>query len=106
MSLGETTTQFGIAGAEIYQLLGLFFDAAPPAGDWRQEHRNMQHHFVRLDHDYLPKPDLKERYHKLERDLGVAPLLYSYEHEVDPGRLSPLLGAWVAYVTPHGDFAG
>ncbi len=92
---------FGVAGAGIYRLLGVFFDTLPEDKEKFQFFRFINHHFASLDRDYLPEPDVdaEARFVELSRILGKPAIIPSYEYEVDPGRLIGLRGAYCAYLT-------
>jgi ADP-ribosylglycohydrolase len=92
---------FGVAGAGLWQLLGVHYDALPDAHDPDQGRRRFNHHFVALDHEYLPgEPDLDvdALYRIWSHKLGRPALIPSYEHEVDPSRLIGLRGAYCCYL--------
>jgi hypothetical protein len=91
---------FGVAGAGLWKLLGVYYDAVPDENDPLQKSRRMNQHFVRLDHAYIaePNPDVEALYADWSRKLGRAALVPSYEHEVDPGRLVGLRGPYCAYL--------
>ena len=92
--------EFGVAGAGLWRLLGIFYDAVPDEGVPAQARRKMNHHFVSLTREYLPEPDVDvaAQYEAWSRKLGRPALLASYEHEVDVTRLVGLTGAYCAYV--------
>ncbi|MBE7489967.1 MAG: ADP-ribosylglycohydrolase family protein [Candidatus Omnitrophica bacterium] len=97
-STAETT--FGIAGASIWQILGVFYDVQNPRLPGVNWQRILNHNFASLQKHYLPEPDLD--FDNLCRDfsqlLGKPALLYSYEREIDPGRLVGLRGACCVYL--------
>lgn len=92
---------FGVAGAGLWKLLGIYYDALPDENDPIQQQRRMNQHFVSLARDYLPEPDVDVDglYADWSRKLGRPALLPSYEHEVDPGRLVGLRGPYCAYLS-------
>jgi ADP-ribosylglycohydrolase len=94
------TYSFGIAGAGLWRLLGVYYDALPNPQDPAQLRRRFNHHFVSLQHAYLPEPDIdmEAQYQLWSRRLGRPALLASYEHEVDLSRLVGLRGPYCAYL--------
>ncbi len=95
----EGKKEFGVAGAGMYRLLGVFFDAWTEEAKERGFFRCINHHYASLDRDYLPEPNLDiDRLHaEFSRLLGRPALLPSYAYEVAPERLIGLEGAWCAY---------
>jgi len=91
---------FGIAGAGLYRLLGVYYDAVPAENDPRQKRLRFQHHFVSLDRDYLPEPDVDVDglYRAFSRTIGRPAIVPSYEYEVDPSRVVGLAGPYCAYL--------
>ena len=91
---------FGVAGAGLWKLLGIYYDALPQADDPVQQQRRFNQHFVSLDKPYLPEPDVDVPglYADWSRKLGRPALAPSYEHEVDPGTLVGLRGPYCAYL--------
>jgi hypothetical protein len=94
------TYPFGVAGAGLWQFLGVYYDALPSEDDPVQKRRRMQHHFVSLDHSYLPEPglDVDALYRLWSQKLGRPALVASYEHEVDVAQLVGLRGPYCAYL--------
>lgn len=102
------TYTFGIAGAGLWQLLGVYYDALPNESDPVQQRRRFNQHFVSLSRAYLPEPDVdvEAMYQAWSRKLGRPAIVPSYEHEVDPSRLIGLRGPYCAYlartvISPH-----
>ena len=95
------TATFGIAGAGLWKLLGVYYDAVPDENNPTQKRRRFNQHFVALDRPYLPEPDVDAGalYAAWSRKLGQPALIPSYEHEVDPGKLIGLQGPYCAYLT-------
>ncbi len=93
-------TTFGVAGAGLWKLLGVYYDAVPDENDPVQRHRRFNQHFVRLGQAYLPEPepDVERLYDDWSRKLGRPALLPSYEHEIDLSRLVGLRGPYCAYL--------
>lgn len=91
---------FGVAGAGLWKLLGIYYDALPREGDPIQQQRRFNQHFVSLEKPYLPEPDVDvpSLYAEWSRKLGRPALVPSYEHEVDPGKLIGLRGPYCAYL--------
>lgn len=91
---------FGIAGAGLWQFLGVYYDALPDESDERQMRRRFNQHFASLERAYLPEPDIDVAtlYRAWSRKLGRPALVASYEHEVDPSRLIGLRGTYCCYL--------
>jgi hypothetical protein len=91
---------FGVAGAGLWKLLGIYYDALPAEGNPIQQHRRFNQHFVALERPYLPEPrvDVDGLYADWSRKLGRSALVPSYEHEVDVTRLVGLRGPYCAYL--------
>ncbi len=91
---------FGVAGAGLWKLLGVYYDAVPDENDPVQRRRRFNQHFVRLGHAYLPEPepDVARLFADWSRKLGRPALLPSYEHEIDLSRLVGLRGPYCAYL--------
>ncbi len=96
-----STYTFGVAGAALWRFLGLYYDPLPAGDDPVQQRRRFNHHFVALDRPYLPEPDLDENqlYATWSRRLGQPAVVPSYEHEVDPTRLTGLRGPCCFYLS-------
>lgn len=96
----ELDCTFGVAGAGLWKLLGIYYDAQPDENDPVQRHRRFNQHFVRLGHAYLaePEPDVERLYADWSRKLGCPALVPSYEHEIDLTRLVGLRGPYCAYL--------
>jgi ADP-ribosylglycohydrolase len=97
---GTTTTDFGVVGAGLWRFLGVYYDALPNADDAKQQRRRFHQHFVALDHDYLPEPDVDVAglYRAWSRKLGRPALVISREREVDPRQLIGLRGPYCCYL--------
>jgi hypothetical protein len=93
--------RFGVAGAGLYSLLGVYYDALPDESKPAQVMRRFQHHFVSLETSYLPEPDLdvEALYRTWSHKLGRPAVVASYENEVDPARLVGLRGPYCAYLS-------
>lgn len=91
---------FGVTGAGLWQLLGVFYDALPDLNDPVQSRRRYNQHFVALDRAYLPEPepDVEPLYREMSRNLGRPALVVSREHEVDVMPLVGLRGPYCAYL--------
>jgi ADP-ribosylglycohydrolase len=92
---------FGIAGAALYQFLGVYYDAVVPKEEPTRERHRMHHHFVSLQRDYLPEPKIDTAHHweKLQRQLGRRPVIASYDYDIDITKLIGLSGACCAYLS-------
>lgn len=99
LSTGETY-QFGVAGAGLYKLLGIYYDALPDEDDPIQQARRFNQHYVSLQKEYIPEPepDVAGLYDAWSRKLGRPALIASYENEIDLARLIGLRGPYCAYV--------
>ena len=92
---------FGVSGAALYQLLGVFYDANPAEGDFlKLPLLRSAHHFVSMQKNYLPEPspDSAALYATVEGQLGRAPIVVSHERDVDVTRLIGLQGAYCVYL--------
>ncbi|MCL6431853.1 MAG: ADP-ribosylglycohydrolase family protein [Anaerolineae bacterium] len=91
---------FGIAGAGLWQFLGVYYDPVPDESDPRQVGRRFNQHFVSLRQSYIPEPDadVAALYRAWSARLGRPALIPSYEHEVDPTRLIGLRGPYCCYL--------
>ena len=96
----ELKYSFGVAGAGLWKLLGIYYDAVPDENDPRQTRRRFNQHFVSLQKQYLPepRPDIDRLYADWSRKLGRPALIPSYEHEVDLTRLVGLTGPYCSYL--------
>jgi ADP-ribosylglycohydrolase len=94
------TYTFGVAGAGLWQLLGIYYDALPEEGNPVQQRRRFNQHFVSLQRPYLaePNPNVAELYRAWSRKLGRPALVPSYEHEIDLTGLIGLRGPYCAYL--------
>jgi len=99
---GSTTARytFGVAGAGLWKLLGVYYDALPEEGNQLQRRRAFNHHFVSLEKAYLPEPDIDEAaaFADWSRKLGRPAVVASYEREVDPTQLIGLTGPYCSYL--------
>ena len=91
---------FGVAGAGLWRLLGVYYDALPDESDPVQQRRRFNQHFVSLQRPYLPEPDVdaERLYREWSQKLGRPALIPSYEHEIDLSRLIGLRGPYCAYL--------
>ena len=92
---------FGIAGAGLYEFLGIYYDALPDESDPVQKRRRFNQHFASLDRPYLPEPDVDVDglFAGWSRKLGCPAIVPSYEREIDLSRLVGLRGPYCAYVS-------
>lgn len=97
---------FGVAGAALWKLLGVFYDAVPTSAQpMRSEapsqgQRRFNHHFLDIEKQYLPEPvtDIEDQFRSMSRILGVPAIVPSYENEIDLSRLVGLEGCYTAYL--------
>jgi hypothetical protein len=91
---------FGVAGAGMWRLLGIYYDALPDESNPLQRQRRFNQHFVRLQHAYIPEPepDVAGLFAGWSRKLGRPAWVASYEHEIDLTRLVGLQGPYCAYL--------
>ena len=91
---------FGVAGAALWQVLGVFYDALPDPDDTLEWGRRFPHHFVKLQNPYLAEPPTEpERlYREFSVLLGHPALVPSYEHEIDMTSVIGLEGVYCAYL--------
>ncbi|NOZ29868.1 MAG: hypothetical protein GXP39_17710 [Chloroflexi bacterium] len=91
---------FGVAGAGLWRLLGVYYDALPDESDPVQQRRRFNQHFVSLQRLYLPEPDVdaERLYREWSQKLGRPAIIPSYEHEIDLPRLIGLRGPYCAYL--------
>ena len=96
----DLSYSFGVAGAGLWKLLGIYYDAVPDENNPRQVRRRFNQHFVSLQKPYLPepRPEIDALYADWSRKLGRPALIASYEHEVDLTRLVGLSGPYCAYL--------
>ncbi len=92
---------FGVAGAGLWKLLGIYYNALPAQNDPLQRQRAFNQHFVSLDEPYLPEPEVNEKalFERMSRLLGRPALIPSYEREVDVSQQVGLRGPCVAYLS-------
>jgi len=97
---GLTEDTFGVAGASLWRFLGVYFDPLPPENDALAKSRAFQHHFVRLDHPYLPEPeiDIVAEFRRRSHILGRPALIVARERLFDLHQVTGLQGAYVAYL--------
>jgi hypothetical protein len=97
----ELSHTFGVAGAGLWKLLGIYYDELPEAGNKIQEMRRFNQHYVSLKREYLPEPgaDVAGLFAAWSRKLGQPAVVASYEHEVDVTRLIGLQGPFCAYLS-------
>jgi ADP-ribosylglycohydrolase len=95
------TYQFGVAGAGLWQFLGVYYDALPDPDDPKQTRRRLNQHFVSLEREYLPETNLPvdDLYRSWSLKLGRPALVASYEHEIDPTQLIGLRGPYCCYLS-------
>ena len=95
---------FGIAGAGLWRLLTIGYDAVPADTTDMMSHpqrqRRFNHHFLDISKPYLANPweNIDENYKTMSRLLGRPALVPSYENEVDVSRLVGLSGVYSAYL--------
>jgi hypothetical protein len=97
----ELSCTFGVAGAGLWKLLGIYYDALPDEGNEVQKMRRFNQHFVSLERPYLPEPDVDVDglFAAWSRKLGRPAVVPSYEHEVDVTCLVGLQGPFCAYLS-------
>lgn len=93
------TYTFGVAGAGLWKFLGVYYDKLPDDNSAKQQARRFNHHFVSLDKEYLPEPDIdvEQAYAEWSRKLGRPAILSAYERDVDPTHLIGLTGPYCCY---------
>jgi hypothetical protein len=93
--------RFGVAGAGLWKLLGIYYDALPAEDEPIQQRRRFNQHFVSLQREYLPEPgvDVEALYAVWSQKLGRPAIIPSYEHEIDLTRLVGLRGPYCAYLS-------
>ncbi len=100
--LGDIVYEFGVAGAPVWKIVGVHYDAVPPPNTdpQRAQLRRMQHHFVSLQREYVPEPitNVDDLYVEWSRKLGVPALVPAYERAVAPDQLIGLRGEYVVYL--------
>lgn len=96
----ELRCSFGVAGAGLWALLGVYYDAVPDEADELQKRRRFNQHFVSLRRPYLPEPDVDAGglFAAWSRKLGRPAVIPSYEHEVNLTRQVGLQGPLCAYL--------
>lgn len=93
-------TTFGIAGAALWKMLGVFFDTRPESDEGVTASQRVNHHFISLDKAYMSEPgiDIEAAYRRFSTVLGREAIVPAYEHEVDPTRLIGLQGECCIYL--------
>lgn len=93
-------SSFGVAGAGIWQFLGVYFDALPDPDDALQLRRRFVQHFVSLKRAYLPEPDvdIEKEFEHWSYALGRPAIIVSHENEIDLSQLIGLRGPYCAYL--------
>ena len=108
--LGEVEYVFGVAGAQLWKLLGIYYDSVPGSyvDESKARRRRWQHHFVSLQKEYLPEPivDVERLFERWSEKLGKPAVVAAYERVVDPRSIVGLRGQWIAYlartvISPH-----
>lgn len=91
---------FGVAGAGLWRLLGVYYDPLPDEKNPVQASRRFNQHFVSLGKAYIPEPDpdVDNLFRTWSRKLGRPAVIPSYEHEIDLSRLIGLRGPYCAYL--------
>ena len=91
---------FGAAGAALWQVLGVFYDALPEPGNQAQLFRRFQHHFVSFTREYLPEPvtGVERLYHEFSHKIGRPALIAAHDHRVDVASLIGLEGECCVYL--------
>lgn len=97
---GQKVGTFGVAGAGLWQVLGVFYDALPDPDDTLEWGRRFPHHFVNLHKAYMAEPPTEpERlYREFSELLGRPALIASREHDIDMTSLIGLSGVYCAYL--------
>jgi len=96
-----TEMTFGLAGAGLWQLLGVYYDALPEANDELQQYRRFFQHFASLQREYIDESsiDVEKQYTHWSRILGKPAVILSRENEVDLKQLVGMRGAFCAYLS-------
>jgi len=100
--LGELTYTFGVAGAQLWRLIGVHYDAVP--GDYVREEaarrRRFNHHFVSLGREYIDEPvqNADGLFEEWSERLGKPAVVPAYERVVDPSCVVGLRGPLVFYL--------
>jgi len=100
--LGDLSYTFGVAGAQLWKLIGVHFDAVP--GDYVPKdvgrRRRFNHHFVSLERDFIPEPvqDVDGLFATWSERIGKRAVVPAYERVVDPSCLVGLRGPLVFYL--------
>ena len=101
---GRASETFGIAGAGLWKLLAIGYDAVPYSDELRAapdvRQRAFNHHFIDPDRQYLPEPptDVDGPWRRMSALLGRPAVIASYENEVDLAPLIGLSGVYTAYL--------
>lgn len=103
-----TSTEFGVAGSALWRFLGVYFDPhadeALDAAKGQPSLPRFQHHFVYLEHEYLPEPggagslDVAAEYRRWARLLGRPAVVSAPTYRVDLGQVIGLRGQYCAYL--------
>jgi hypothetical protein len=95
------TYKFGVAGATLFQVHGVYFDATVPKEDPTRERHKFHHHYVSLKRDYMAEPDIdsKATWEKMRKLLGKPPVIASYDNEIDLTKAIGLTGPCCAYLS-------
>ncbi|MEA3345474.1 MAG: ADP-ribosylglycohydrolase family protein [Chloroflexota bacterium] len=95
----ETSYEFGVAGAGLWKLLGVYFDPLPPEDRPELARRKFQHHFVALEKEYIaePRPDVDALFKHWSHLLGKPAVIVSSERRIDPSQVIGLQGEYCIY---------
>jgi len=95
----ETSHRFGVAGAGLWQFLGVYFDPLPPQDKPELVQRRFRHHFVALAPQYIPEPwpDIDALFRRWSHLLGKPAVIVSPERRVDPSQVIGLQGPYCIY---------
>ena len=100
-----TTENFGIAGAGLWKLLKIGYDAVPYDEETRARPDARQtafnHHFIDPGRAYIPEPpkDIAAAYEDMSHILGRPAIVASYENEIDLSGQIGLSGVYAAYLS-------
>lgn len=96
----EPTFTFGVAGAALWQFLGVYFDPQAQVDSALTISRPWQHHAVDLRREYLPEPepDVAALYARWSHMLGRPALVVARERTVELEQVTGLQGEYVAYL--------
>lgn len=96
------TQEFGIVGAGIWRVLGVYYDTKPQGEEIPDPvQRAWHHHFAYLHRDYIDETsvDVDAAHREFSELLGKPAVVPSYEHEIDLDRLIGLRGPYCAYLS-------